>query len=83
MQTIIIEYHYISVAEHYRLNGCRHLENAISYASAGYPLRFYNGSMVKALRNFKRAEGLEFPFWLESSIKYMGQIITNRILNGY
>lgn len=73
---------YKPVAEHYRRNGWRHLENAISYASAGYPLRFYNGSMIKALRNFKRANSLEIPQWLNENIKFLSQMIADQILNG-
>lgn len=46
---------YLTIEEYYRRNGWRHLERAIAYASAGYEDRFYEGSMKKALRNFKIA----------------------------
>lgn len=50
---------YISIGDCIRANGDRHLERAIAYASAGYPERFFQGSMKKALRNYKNADALK------------------------
>lgn len=66
----IIEYfngethEYLSVEECIRRNGHRHLERAIAYASAGYPDRYYQGSMAKAKRAYLKADLFKTPEWM-------------------
>jgi hypothetical protein len=57
-QLILKPIDYFRLNDWHKRNGERHLANAISYASAGYPDRFYEGSMRKAIRNFDRARPL-------------------------
>jgi len=78
---------YLTLEETIRQNGHRHLERAISYASAGYPNRFYEGSMRKALKNFKRADSFTEVdklcqlFWKQMADDLYNRIVDN-IING-
>lgn len=51
---------YLTMAESIKLNGERHLANAVGYASRGL-FSHSDGSMRKAVRNFNRADDLEMP----------------------
>lgn len=73
---------YYTVEDHFRSNGERHLERAISYISAGFPDRYYQGSMGKAERNFKKAEGLKLPDFLNSIVGKLANSVADTILNG-
>lgn len=68
--------------EYYRQNGDRHLERAIAYISAGYPLRFYNGSMLKAIKNFKKADSVKIPKFLLPMLDGLAKAIADKIMNG-
>ena len=70
---------YISVQEAYRLNSERHLANAISYASAGYPDRFYDGSMRKAVRNLNISD--KFKCYVYVSQYVLCCNVANDIMN--
>lgn len=74
------EYIYYTIEECYRRNGYRHLERAIAYTSAGYPDRFYEGSMRKALRNFKKADELKIPEYLEPMLDLFTKRIVDSIM---
>lgn len=67
---------YISLEEAIRQNGHRHLERAISYISAGYPDRFADGSLRKAIKNFKKADELKFKTVID---KVLDPIINNLV----
>ena len=49
---------FLSTADSIRLDGERHLANSIGYASRGL-FGYSDGSMRKAIRNFKRANHLD------------------------
>lgn len=51
---------YIALNECIRLNGEHHLANAIGYASRGL-FDYSDGSLHKAVRNFRRAQLMELP----------------------
>jgi hypothetical protein len=70
------ELDYFRFNDYYKLNGERHLANAISYASAGYRDRFYEGSMRKAIRNFDRARPI---FTLADFIERLQRPMMERI----
>lgn len=50
---------YYTVEQSFRRNGDRYLERAIAYASAQYPEHYYQGSMKKAFRWYKKADGFK------------------------
>lgn len=54
-------YSYVSVAQQIRNNAERHLANAVGYASRSN-FSYCDGSMRKALRNFKRADEIDIFF---------------------
>lgn len=87
-QTETHTYHYLTVEESIRQNGHRHLERTISYISAGYPDRFADSSLRKAIKNFKRADEIKIqtPDWF---VKYLGMMedkiaaaVAKNIMNG-
>lgn len=71
---------YITVEQSLRNNGDRHLERAIAYASAQWPDHYYEGSIKKAIRNYKKADGfiITDPFF-KSMIELAGNIIIKHV----
>lgn len=73
---------YLTIEDHYKQNADRHLERAIAYASAGYHDRYYEASMKKALKWYKKADALKLPKYLDETIKMLGKKIADHIMNG-
>lgn len=78
---------YLTIEQSIRQNGNRHLERAIAYASAGYPERYYQSSMKKALRNFKLANEFRNYFRIDdpvlrSIVNVLDKSLTDAILHG-
>lgn len=76
--------HYITIQDQFKLNGDRHLERAIAYASAQYPDRYFEGSMRKAISNYKKADEFKFVVHIERMFifKEINERITFSIMNG-
>lgn len=72
---------YFSVEESVRLNGERHLANAIGYAAKGNP-NYCMGSLRKAERNFKRADSLTLPPFLKPVVDILQGIVADQIMHG-
>ena len=76
---------YLPLAECIRLNGERHLANAIGYASRGLE-SYSDGSLRKAVKNFDRADRLLFgcalPPQLQFIVDTLSETIANNIING-
>lgn len=71
---------YLTVEQSIRKNGNRHLERAIAYASAGYSEQYYQGSMKKALKNFKLADEFANYFKIDDPVlKSIGNILDKSI----
>ena len=52
---------YLTVEQSLMKNGCRHLSNAIGYASRGM-FQHSDGSIRKALKNFERSKKMSLGF---------------------
>lgn len=79
---LTINKHYQTIDDWFKQNAERHLERAIAYASAGYPDRFYEGSMRKAIRNFKIADDFKVPEFFKPYVDALSNAIADNILNG-
>lgn len=81
-----VTYEYLTVEECIRRNGHRHLERAIAYASAGYPDRYFEGSMKKALKAYAKAELFKTPDWMIKAyghrLKEISDHVSDAILYG-
>lgn len=74
-------YEYLTIEECIRRNGHRHLERAIAYASAGYPDKFYKGSIKKALKQYVKAELFKTPEWMIRAYGHKLNEISKNIAN--
>lgn len=68
-------YQYMTIEQCFLENGYRHFEKALFYKEAGYPDRFYEGSMRKARRWFKKANLYKLPEEVE--------VITEMMIKAY
>jgi len=68
-QSEIHTYHYLSVEGSIRANGDRHLERAFNHLYCGHPDTYWQGSVDKALKNYKKADALKLDPIIEAMMK--------------
>jgi len=75
---------YVTVEQAIWQNGERHLANAVGYASRGM-MQHSDGSMRKALRNFRRAKEMSYTFaypLITPQVEWLAAAIAANIMTG-
>lgn len=70
---------YITIEQSFKMNGDRHLQNAINYHSCGM-IKHCIGSIKKTIKNYEKYEYFQDTYNL--MIKEMQNRIAEKILNG-
>lgn len=72
---------YINIEESLNNNGNRHLGRALYYIYSNYPDKFWEGSLKKALKNYKKANELSLNPFEYMIINDISNKLANQIFN--
>ena len=67
---------YLTIEDHFKTNGDRHLERAFNHYYHRYPPRYWQRSLDKALKNYKKADALKLDPLTEAILKPLLTMIT-------
>lgn len=73
---------YLTIEDSFRHNGDRHLTRAFNHLYYGHPDSYWQGSIDKAIKNYKNADALKLDPWAQNIVDIMAHRMADVILYG-